>query len=229
MSCKWAPQPDDYKYDACDEYDLISNDETHNENEIVTLFQPNDSTSDQVKCPPKKTIYAEIGFLLRQTGISPEFKDSKLFSKRTGINLLGDTPFTVAGFPNQQLPADHFKLGDTMKSQPIEKKNDNAADNEDSTIANTTCLVVKLSEGMPLEESEGAVGLCEDFVTTPCEGNSKTNKKKKDKEKLAEASKQNSKNVSSKKSKKTRWTAVQIPEFDKFPSRANLLQSLRPA
>lgn len=222
MSCKWSPKSDDYMYDACDEYDFIFNEETHTENQIATLFQPNDS--DQVKRSPMKKIGSEISFLLRQTGISATNTDYKLSSDRTGLDLLGDSPFTVTGFPNHPLPSDHFKLGNGEESTKRHKKNVNAAEIQDSTNANSTCLVVNLPDESLQQEPD--VGLWANFVATNSEENSKKKKKKTNKE--SEASKQKSKNVTSKKSKKTRWTAIKIPEVDIFAGRPNLLQSLRP-
>lgn len=220
MSCKWSPKSDDYKYDACEEYDLICNDES--ENYIATLFQPNDST-DKVESLLHMDAAAEISFQLRQTGIPAEFQHYNLSNNRTGINLLEKNPFTVTGFPKHPIPSEFFKLGDSTKLTPNVKKDINeGADNAEST--NTNCLVVKLPEESSPQEFDGAVGLSEDFVTIQSEENAKKKKKKK------ESSKQKLKNVTSKKSKKVRWTAIQIPEVDIFANqRPNLLNSLRPA
>lgn len=229
MSCKWSPKPDDYRYDACEEYDFLFNDESDNETQYATLFQPNDGCSDQVERSPMRNTDSEIGFLLRQTGISTEYKDYKLSSNRTGIDLLGNNPFTVTGFPNHPLPFDFFKLNDCEELSLPNKNNVKETVNRDSTNANSTCLVVNLPEESALQDVDDAVGLCDGFVTATTDEDSKKKKKKGNKESLPESSKQKTKKLATKKSKKTRWTAIQIPEVDIFAGRPNLLQSLRPA
>lgn len=225
MSCKWSPKSDDYKYDACEEYDFLYNDEP-DDNHVATMFQSDDSNPDQIE---NSTPLSEIGFLLRQSGIPTEYKDYKLSSDRTGINLLGNNPLTVTGFPSCPLPFDHFKLGNSEKCTPPVKETINAAENKEPLNASSTCLIVKLPEETTLQESDGAVGLSADFVNTPSEASSKKKKKKNSKETLPVATKHKPKDVTAKKKKKPRWTAVQIPErFDIFTYRPNLRDAILP-